>query len=216
MALTLAGLGGDENHTVGTTGTIDGGCRGILQHVNGGNVLWCNSCQVSLNTVNQDQRRQITNKCGNTTQTDGGFCRRTTAGVDHLKTCDLTFHEFCGIADLTHVEVLGLHRGNGRGDVALTLGTITDDDDFVQKCVVFLKDHVAASLHFLIDEADVADNEYGVAVGNVQRVVTFEVGNGSVLGAFLSHRGADNRLTLGVCDNTLHFHTLLSNLSNGW
>ena len=79
-----------------------------------------------------------------------------------------------------------------------------------------MKGHVAAGLHFLIDEADVADDEYGVAAGNVQRVVTFKVGNSRVLGAFLSHRGADDRLTLGVCDNTLHFHTLLSDLGNGW
>ena len=147
--VALTALCGNQNHTVGTTGTIDGGCRGILQHVDRGDVLWCYRIQATLNTIYQNQRSQTTYQCGDTTQSDRRACLRVTAGVDHRQTGNLAFHEFCGVADLTSVEVLGLHGSHGRGDVAFALCAVTDDHHFVEQCVVFLECHIVAGCYLL-------------------------------------------------------------------
>ena len=76
-------------------------------------------------------------------------CLRVTAGVDHRQTGNLAFHEFCGVADLTSVEVLGLHGSHGRGDVAFALCAVTDDHHFVEQCVVFLECHIVAGCYLL-------------------------------------------------------------------
>ena len=202
--VAFTGLGGDDDHTVGTARTVDSGCRGILQHVDRGDVLRSHSGQVALDAIHQDERCKAAHEGRDTTQTDAGGGSRTTAGVDHRQTGNLTFHQFGSVADLTGVEVLGLHGGYGRGDITLALGAVTDDDHLVQEGIVFLECHVAAGLDLLRGKADVADDEGYIAVSNSERVVTVEVGNRCVLGALLSHRGADDRLALGVLDNTLH------------
>ena len=203
-SLALACLSGDQDHTIGTTRTIDSGCGSVLQHIDRGDVLSCYCVKVTFDTINQDQWGQVTYNGRDTTQTNRRGGTRVTTGVDHRQTGNLTFHEFCGIADLTCVEVLGLHRGDSRGNITLALGAVTDDDNLIQQGIVFLECHIAACLDLLGGETDVADDEGYIAVSNSERVVTVEVGNRCVLGALLSHRGADDRLALGVLDNTLH------------
>ena len=215
-ALALAGLGRDQDYTCGTTRTIDSSSRSILQHVDTLDILRSHTGEAAFQTVDQHERCVGTLERDDTTQTDRGSGTRVTRAIADGQTSHLTFNQVTGIVDITLSEILSLHAGDSRGDITLTLGTITDDNNLVQEGIVFLKCHIAAGLDLLSDEANVRNHEHGVAARHVKRIVTVEVGNGGVLGALLSHRGADDRLALGVLDNTLHCHPLLSDLSNGW
>ena len=53
----LATLGGHENHTVGGTRTVDGGCTGILHHFHGFDVGGVDVGQRTLGTVHNHKRR---------------------------------------------------------------------------------------------------------------------------------------------------------------
>ena len=212
--VAFASLGGDDNYTIGTTRTIDSCCRSIFQYVDRGDILRGYRCQITFNTVNEDQRGKAAHQCGDTTQTDGRGGTGVTAGVDDCQTGNLTFHEFCGVADLTCVEVLCLHRGHSRGDITLALGAVTDDDNLVQQGIVFLEGHIITCLDLLGCKTDVRDNERCIAVSNVQRVVTIVVGDGCILGALFSHGGSDNRLALRILNDTLHCDALLCDSSH--
>ena len=213
-ALALASLGRDQDHTCGTTRTIDSGSRSILQYVDTLYILRSHTGEAAFQTVNQYERCVSTLEGDDTTQADAGSGTRVTRAIADGQTSHLTFNQVTSIVDITLSEVLSLYAGDSRGDITLALRTITDDDDLVQEGIVFLEGHVATGLHLLGYEADVTHDKRCVAVGNIQRVVTVVVGDGCVLGALLSHRGADNRLALGVCDNTLHRDALLSDLSD--
>ena len=65
---TLSCLGGDEDNTVGTTCTIDGCCRTVLQHVDTLDILRGNSAEVSRDTIDEDERVGVgtTNGIGTT------------------------------------------------------------------------------------------------------------------------------------------------------
>ena len=164
--ITLTGLGGDDNHAVGTTGTIDGGGRSIFQHVDRGNVLRGYRGQVTLDTIHQDQWFQAANQCGDTTETDARCCFRITAGINNCQTGNLTFYQFGSVTDLTGVEVLSFYGSNSRGNISLTLGTVTDDNHFIQQSIVFLEGYIATSFYLLRSKANVAHDKCNVAIGN--------------------------------------------------
>ena len=215
-SLALTGLGGDENHTGSTTGTVDSGCRGVFQHVDTLDVLRSNRTETALQTIDEHEWRVTSFERDDTTQTDGRGGARVTRAVGDGQTSHLTFNQVTGVADVTLCKVLSLHAGDGRGDVALALGAVTDDNHFVEQGIVFLKCHIATGRYLLGNKADVRNHQHGISVGDLERVVSVQVGNCSVCGALLGHGGAYDRLALRVLDNTFHCHTLLSHFSNGW
>ena len=75
----LGTLGGDEDYTVGTTGTIDGGRSRILQDVDALDVVGRNIVnRRNLYTIDDEKRIVALGNGATTTHADGHRCTRTT------------------------------------------------------------------------------------------------------------------------------------------
>ena len=103
-------------------------------------------------------------------------------------------------------DVLGAHRCDGTGEVALLDGTVTDYDKVVERGGLVLEGHVddclARSVNRLRLHTDVRELQL-VAAGSLDGVVSVEVGHRDVLRPLFLHRGADDGLAVGVLDGTL-------------
>ncbi len=99
-------LGGDDNHTVGTSRTIDGCSRYILQHFYALNIRWIQKSQriksgiitlctcacrgrivVNYESVNHIEGLIATSDGVTTTDADDAGCTRLTTGSGHVQTC---------------------------------------------------------------------------------------------------------------------------------
>ena len=58
LTLLVGVLGGNNNHTVRSAGTIDGSCGGILQHVDAGDIILVDILQTTLDgqSIHNKQR----------------------------------------------------------------------------------------------------------------------------------------------------------------
>ena len=70
LLLTMTCLGGDDDDTVGTTGTVDGGCRGILQHIDRSDVFGSNGRKRTFNAIDENERGDVTMDGGDTAEHD--------------------------------------------------------------------------------------------------------------------------------------------------
>ena len=94
----LAALGGDKDNTVGTTGTIDSGRRGILKHSDILDIICRDIVDiVCRETVDYVKRRVVASDRTATTYTDEHFCIGRTVGGSNTHTRHLTRES------LTHV-----------------------------------------------------------------------------------------------------------------
>ena len=151
---TLSTLdGGDDDHTVGTTGTVDSGGRGILQDIHRldvGGVDIRKSAHEG-DTVEHDQRVVRGSQRALTTDTDlhlGTWLRRC---LCHQHTSNTTLQGLSGVGCSHLVQLLTTNVGHRTRHSLTTLGTVTDNHHFVHHVTVFLKihTHTVGSLHLL-------------------------------------------------------------------
>ena len=201
--IAASGLGGNQDDTVGTTGTVDGGSRSVFQYVDGSDVFGRYGGEVAFDTVYQDKRVGVTRHGIDTTQHDGRRFGRVTRRVSDAQTGNLTFYQFGCVGNLTSRKVFCLDGGYGTGHIAFALRTVTDDDYFVHHLGVFFQLDDLAGFYFaclylngLV--ADVADDQRSVGC-HFQRELTVEVGNRAVgIVAFLYNVGSDDAFTVRV------------------
>ena len=149
----LSLLGGDDDDTIGCTGTIDGCRRSILQHSHALDIRWVDHTEevaavtrdttlLQWHTIEHDKRVVAGIQRSTTTHTDGTTCwGRTTVGHD-LHTRNLTIDQLLWRRNETLVEVLCLHRSHGTRQVALARSTITDDHDIGKRLAIRFEIHL--------------------------------------------------------------------------
>ena len=177
----LAGLGGDEHDTVTGLRAVDGGGGGVLQDLHGFDHRRIQVLDVvHLQTIDDEERSDVTGVRGITTDADVGTGTRSTGGVDDLDTGGLTLEGSGGVGDGTVLQVFGTDRSHGAGEVALALDTVTDHDRLLQEFSVFLEGDVEHGLvhrgEGLIGITDAGDVDVG-ACGDVETESTVSVGH---------------------------------------
>ena len=129
----LPGLGGDEDHAVGGTRTVDGCRRGILQDLHGGNVVGREKFDVvHRHTIHDIQRVVAAVERGSATHADVQVAAGLAGRLDDADAGRLALHGLRGREDRTVLDVVGRHGRYGGGDIAALDGAVTDDHDFVQ------------------------------------------------------------------------------------
>ena len=96
------------------------------------------------------------------------------------------------------------HGYGSAGEVAPLHGTVTHDDDFVEEFGVFFQEDIDAGLAAHLDLLRcIADGREHERRSGLHRdhVVSIQVCDGTVLGAFFHHAGADDRADI-VGDGT--------------
>ena len=134
-SLTLSGC--NEDHTVCSTGTIDGGRCSILQHVDaldisGVNVIKATTCD----TVDYIKRCRVTDGT-DTTDVNLVTLTRLCRTLGDLYTRSAWLHSFECVGGVQLGDVLTLYLNRSTGHEFLFHRTITDNNHVVQRCVVF-------------------------------------------------------------------------------
>ena len=143
-------LGGDDNHTIGTTRTIDGRCRYILQHFYALNISGIKerqrveSCITTTGTclvgrhiiidnesVNHIEGLVTTSDTVTATDADDAGCTRLTAGGRDIQTCHSTLKGTLYRGILLFQQLIA-YRRDAAGEFQALLCTIAHDYHFVQ------------------------------------------------------------------------------------
>ena len=226
-------LGGDDDHTVCSTGTVDGGGGSILQHVNGLDVGGVDRVDrtVGQHTIDNEQRL-VHALCAGAHATTGRDSVLTTdrhrsgvvTGRSRSRSVIQTGHlagqggEGVRVRQRSHVGVVAIvYAGDGTGNVALAGGTITNDNYVVKEQVVLGKLDVnrllAGDSDFLSGVADAGEDQGGI-VRHIECVDTIQIGHRAGRRTLDEHIDTDERFARsvrnltgdGILGECLHTH----------
>ena len=134
----LALFGGDEDHTIGASRTINGGGGRILQHVHrldiGGvdevkRITVTGAGVVEGDAIHNKQWGASRTDTTRTTNGDAVVGTGFTAGGYDVHTCDLTLDQLLRVVDDASVEGFGFNAFNSTGHITLRLRTVTHHYD---------------------------------------------------------------------------------------
>ena len=192
-------FGGDDDHTIGTTCPIDGGGGGILQDVDGLDILRVDVPKTSADhSVDHHQRLRGPGDGILTADIDLEALPRLVAGFGDHHTRDLTLQ---GLGDVGRVgadDVAGSQGTYGTGQVLLTNGAITHDHHIFH--LGTFRDHLYAEGR-LVPHSDLLS---GIANGinndhdltgrrNIQGKFPIIIGDSSACPAFDGDAGTGQR-----------------------
>ena len=224
----LAVLGGDEDDTVRALGAVNrrsgrvledfhghdiGGIDG-RQRGDGGNLAVSEAAETEVtagiaaalddHAVDDVQRFRVGVDGRLTADADGRGGTRRTGGLHRGNTGGAALQGLVQVGDDGPLEVFFLHGYGRAGEVAPLHGTVTHDDDFVEEFGVFFQEDIDAGLIAHLDLlrgiADGREHERSAGLHR-DHVVSIQVCDSTVLGAFLHHAGADDRADI-VSDGT--------------
>ena len=90
------------------------------------------------------------------------------------------------------LDILCRYRSNGSGEVSFLLCAVTDDDNLIEVGVgVVQLERAARRRHILV--TDIRDCQ-GSTCRSLDLIMTVEIGDDGILGAFDAHGGTDDRL----------------------
>ena len=220
-------LGSDDDDTVGSAGTVDGGCGSVLQDVEAldigridhgeevGQTL--DTVVVHCKTVDDDERIIGSVQGRTSTDTDGGAATRSTASTGNADAGDLTGQHILGVNDNTLVHGVRFEGGHRAGEVALLDGTVADDHDLVEELAVLLEGDGGRDLGCLEGKGrvtDAADLDDRIGARDVQGEVAVDARHGAVVGTLLDDCRTDDGAH-GVGNNTLHLISALGEHRSG-
>ena len=218
--LLAALLGGDEHHAVGGTRTVDGGRRGVLQHLHrldfvGREVSDGVVALAHGNAVDHIERVVARRDGRGAAHTDYHALTGRAVGLEHLYTGGLALQGSGGRGDGTAGEVVGLDNRHGRREVFLFDRTVTDRHHGVEGHGILAEFHVdfRAAVHGdrLRDESQRLENQVSriPPPSEFEGISAVHTRRGAVGGALLDNRGADNGLSRLVGDRTRYGCPLL-------
>ena len=191
LTILRALLGGDDDHTIRSTRTIDSSSRSILQHGEALDIVRVHHGQwvaqtlhttvIHSQTIDHDQRVVRSAQRSTATDTDGRTTtRRTTIGSD-IHTGYLTSHHVLSIGYQTAVHLIRLDSRHRTSQVVFLCSTITDDNHLLKHLRVILQGHhnLRSCAHLLGDVADKRNGERRTG-RNCQCEVTIQISNHTI------------------------------------
>ncbi len=137
-ALVRTGLGGDEDDAVCGARTINGGGRGILDHGDILHVIGVHPAHVGFHAVHEDERISRVDR-GDTADVQGTGGTRITGSRGDVQARDRALEHVREIVGGTVFQVLGVHGGDGAGEVHLLLDAVAHDHGLFQEHGVLLE-----------------------------------------------------------------------------
>ena len=201
----LGALGGDEDDAVGAACAVDGGGGGVLEDVDGLNLVGRDVGEGAGGAVDEDERVIALGDGAATANTDVHLCARAAVLRDDVDAGELALDGLRDVGDRSGGELLGVDGSDGSCEVAALDGLVTDDDGLVEEECILIEDEVDRGLvgeaYFLRGVADAGGLEDGVR-GNAEGVVAVEVCDGTDGGAADDDAGSDDGFAVGVLDGS--------------
>ncbi len=195
-AVALAALGGDQDHTVGSTVTVQGGGGGVLQHGEALDVVRVQVGDVTAerNAVDDIERGVVTGHGTDTADADGSVATRV-AGRQGEHARGHTFQHIRHAGDRALGDGVGLHGGDGARHGLLLGHTVGHDHEFFKALRIGGQQDVdhGAAFHggFLVEVADGAEDQSSIS-RHRNCVVAVCVGSGTGHGALDLDRSERN------------------------
>ena len=211
-------LCGDDDDTVGTTGTVDGSSRSILQNVDALDVAWANIAELTheWDTVEHDERVVAGRERTLTTDANLHFLTWLGGSLRHEHTSDTSLQCLSSVGGSNLIQFLTTDVGNGTRHSFAALGTITNHHHFVDVVAVLLHHDVelatCAHAHFSSHIAEVGNFEHSIWL-NIQRELSLHVSHCTIRGAFFNNGCTDKRTMRVSYDTRNLFCLLLSTFS---
>ena len=212
----LLTLGSHENHTVGSTRSVNGRRRCILQNcdtldvirIDVGETLHC-----IHHTVDHDERVVSGRNGSCTADTDGRSSARLTAETHDVHTGDTALKGLVRRNSNRRDHLVHLHDSDRTGQVALGSSTITDHDRLFNHLIVKFKDDidslVALIFHPLLHITETVVDDHIVHLHPFQGIFTIGIGHDTVGCSCHHHSHSHDRHTVVTHDLTAHGHSLL-------
>ena len=191
-------LRGYQNHTIGTTGTVNGCGTGILQNGNRLDILSGNVTQVTTgNTVDHDQRTIAGCERACTTHLD--ISHGVGVGISrwgNIQTSHLTGYQCHGVAGGSLVKLVLTDLDHRARDLFLGHRAVTYYDDFVELSHILLQRHLHTVLggQLLGIIADVGDYQRSSSLA-FQTEVSVEVCHCTIRCSFHHDGGTNDTFT---------------------
>ena len=166
-------ISGDDDDTVGTTGTVDGSGGSILQDVDALDVAWANIAELTheWDTVEHDERVVAGREGTLTTDANLHFLTWLCRSLRHQHTSDTSLECLSCVGGSNLIQFLTTDVGNRTRHSFAALGTITNHHHLVDVVAVLLHHDVelvtCAHAHFSGHIAEVGNDEHGIGL-NVQ------------------------------------------------
>ena len=211
----LATLGGNEDNATCGTGTVDGS-GGILQHGDVLNVVAVHGVQLvdgTSHTVDDDEWRGVAIHGNITTNLEScTFGTRAGRCTCNGQAWNLTLQGYGSRRyGAVFEHFLTLDLGDGRSKGRLLLLTVTYHHHIVEKTGILLERNLDVAAPRVLDSlgpiADVRNLDRTICI--LERKLTIEVGDGTILAALHTDRRTDDRLTVLVNYSTLYGIALL-------
>ena len=127
----LTALGGNEDYTVSTAGTVEGSCRGVFQDretldIIGTQTVKVGRCQLDVIDKNKWVGTTLTKGCHTTNEEVGVVLTRLTRTCVSNHTGDVTGKRLGKVAR-RHTQIFGVYRGDRAHDTFLLLLTVGYD-----------------------------------------------------------------------------------------
>ena len=218
---TIAALCGNHNHTVGTTSTVDGCCRSVLQHLDRLDIVRVEKVEVAhCHAVYNVERTCRSIDGSDTTDDNAHLTTRLTCIAEDVDTSSLTLQTVKGVERLLLDDVGTLSVRYRTCKVGLTHCTVTYYYQLVKSGILGFQHHVEFAVLSLSDRnllaqvAQIREHQCS-ASGSTDRIFTVDVGDCSRLCAFHTNgtaydqfafvvgNGSGNCLGLGIdCAHT--------------
>ena len=190
----ITALGGYQDDAVCGTGAINGGGRGILEHLDGLDVVRVQLVDIrGRDAVNHPQGAYAgIVHGGSTTDDDGGAFTRLSGTGSNLDTGGRALQGIEHIGGHLVLNVFLGHRDDGTGNVPFLGGTVTNHHGLIQYIGSIFHFYVQAigntsnAVHvFIAQEAELNDV---VGTGDTDGIMTFFIGDDTLFGLGIQYR----------------------------
>ena len=219
-------LGGDDDNTIGSAGSVDGGRGGVLQDgealdvvgVDGGQRVGHTLTAVGSqrNAVDNHQRVVGGVQGSGTTHAEGGAGTRTTVAGNHLQAGHLTLEHILGRDDGAAVDFFRLDGGHGTGHIVFLYRAVADHNHLIQEMGILFEGNGGRNAFGRKGLGGVTDAGYlnhCIGAGNGDGVVAVQAGGRTVGRPLFQDRGSDDR-THGVYHHTFNLVSALGKYHN--
>ena len=209
-------LGSDEDDTIGSTATIDGGSGSILEDGESLNISRVDQRQgvrhtldtviIHSETIDDDERVVGSVERRTTTNTDGCSTTRGTAISRDIHTGDLTLNHILRVGLHTFIHIIRFDSRYGTGSVVLLDNTITNNDHFIKELGILthVDTHSGRSRQLLGLITHIRDRQFGTGL-HIDSEITIEIGDSTVGCPHLKDGRTNNRFSIRLInDRTLY------------
>ena len=191
-------LGRDDDHAVGSPGSVDRGRGGVLEDGDALDVVGVEGRGVAFNTVDEDEGRTAGADGGGAADVVVRGAARLTIDELDVEVGDDALEHLGRVGDRASFEDLGADLVDRARKVLLLDGAVAHDNDFLQELGRGLKHNleildVLRGDHCVVFEADGTGDESG-ACRDGEGEVAVETGHGTLGRAFNQDGGAYQRL----------------------